>query len=329
MEDGDRKSIFRSLMPSKFISSNPKKAPNDADDKSKSTTPMDAYSRRRQQVKRAQMNHRHKKENYVFALEEEVKRLRQLVAQHQSLGDIQSEKQPLRETLVAHEIAAPRPNVEHTPSAGLVSVPDFVQISLLAGPGPGQHLEPSMPSSIQGPSTFPFPPPGKVHIVPTSALADLGYGSNEALVSRTRTGEGASDVNLEAFDFVMRLEQSCFAHVHTQDGSLEAPGHALSLQSASMAYAPPHCAPGTSWNVPVGEMQQLLDLSAMLPLTGELTPIQAWSHLMSHAGSSRLTRETLLKMTMRLSQEVRCYGFGAVIEEKVFRTVLDIFLHMD
>ncbi|OBT50768.1 hypothetical protein VE04_09066 [Pseudogymnoascus sp. 24MN13] len=281
------------------------------DGKSKSTTPVDAYSRRRQQVKRAQMNHRHKKENYVFALEEEVKRLRQLVAQHQSLGDIQMEKQPLREILVAHELAAPRPNVKHTPSAGLVSVPDFVQISLLAGPGPGRTgaIDAQLPCDVH----------------PT----DLGYGSDEALVSGTRTGEGTSDVNLEAFDFVMRLEQSCFAHVHTQDGSLEAPGHTLSLQSASMAYAPPRCSPGTSWNVPVGEMQRLLDLSAMLPLTGELTPIQAWSHLISHAGSSRLTRETLLKLTIRLSQEVRCYGFGAVIEEKVFRTVLDTFLCMD
>lgn len=114
------------------------------------------------------------------------------------------ERQPLRETLVAHEIAAPRPNIEHTPSAGLVSVPDFVQISLLAGPGPGQHLEPSMPSSVQGPSALPFPPPEEAHMVSTSALADPGYGSNDAPVSGTRTGEGASDVNLEAFDFVMR-----------------------------------------------------------------------------------------------------------------------------
>lgn len=105
-----------------------------------------------------------------------------------------------------------------------------------------------------------------------------------------------------------RLEQFCFEHLHTQDESLEDPGHALSLQSASMAYAPPHSAPGTSWKVPVGELQRLLDLSAMLPLTGELTPIQAWSNLVSDPRSSDITRESLLKLTIRLSKEIRCYG---------------------
>ena len=75
-----------------------------------------------------------------------------------------------------------------------------------------------------------------------------------------------------------------------------------------MAYTPPESAPSISWNVPVGEMQRLLDLSITLPLNGELTLIQAWSDIMHHPRSSGVTRETLQKLTTRLSQEVHCYG---------------------
>lgn len=105
-----------------------------------------------------------------------------------------------------------------------------------------------------------------------------------------------------------RLEQPCLAHTHPQDGSPQAPGHILTLQSASLAYAPPQSKVDTCWQVPVGEMRRLLDLSAMLPLTGELTPIQAWSQLMTHPRVSSLTKDMLLELTSALTLNVQCYG---------------------
>ena len=83
----------------------------------------------------------------MCALEREVKRLRELLAQQQSPGDVQMENQSLQETLAAHGIAAPSTG-NHTLNTGLTgaSVSDVVQLSLVGGPGLGQHLKPSKPT---------------------------------------------------------------------------------------------------------------------------------------------------------------------------------------
>lgn len=109
----------------------------------------------------------------------------------------------LRETLVAHGIPVP-PRSDKSPSnAELDSVRDFVQISLVDGPDCGQRLEPSIPSRAQGSSDLPLPPERR-HAAFMSTPAGVGCHSSEDLVWDTREGGAADDINLEAFDFVMR-----------------------------------------------------------------------------------------------------------------------------
>lgn len=134
-----------------------------------------------------------------------MKRLRELLAQQQSPGDIQMENQSLRETLAAHGIAAPSTG-KCTLNAGLAgaSVSDVVQLSLVGGPGPGQHLEPSIPSPVQGPFNLLLFPEEGVDTASMPAPADLGYRPDQTFVLDTHAGRGTSDINVEAFDFVMR-----------------------------------------------------------------------------------------------------------------------------
>lgn len=117
------------------------------------------------------------------------------------------ENQSLRETLSAHGIAAPPSTGQRTLNAGLTgaSVSDAVQLSLVGSPGLGQHLEPSTPSPVQGPSVLlPFPEEGVDTASMPAPADDLEYRPDQTFVLDTHAGKGTSDINVEAFDFVMR-----------------------------------------------------------------------------------------------------------------------------
>ncbi|KAK5071403.1 hypothetical protein LTR70_010578 [Exophiala xenobiotica] len=80
---------------------------------------------------------------------------------------------------------------------------------------------------------------------------------------------------------------------------------------------------GTTWDVPIVELQKLLNLSERLSLDGEITPIEAWQRICRHAGFSRLTRSMLESLRAELAGQVACYGFGAVIDEVYFELQLE------
>lgn len=115
------------------------------------------------------------------------------------------ENQSLRETLAAHGIAVPLTG-NSTLNTGLTgtSVSDVVQLSLVGGPGLGQHLKPSIPNPVQGPfSHLPFREEG-VDTASMPVPAGPGYHPDQTFVLDTRAGRGTSDISVEAFDFVMR-----------------------------------------------------------------------------------------------------------------------------
>lgn len=86
-------------------------------------------------------------------------------------------------------------------------------------------------------------------------------------------------------------------------------GHTMTLQAASLAYAPTSPAtPDTTWKVPTAEFERLLELSSNLDLAYELTPIQAWDRIRKHPRFSELTPEKLQVLARRLLQEINCYG---------------------
>lgn len=93
-----------------------------------------------------------------------------------------------------------------------------------------------------------------------------------------------------------------------------ATGHALTLQAASLAYAPsPSSQPPANWRVPTAELERLLEMSGNLDLqTSELTPIQAWDRIRKHPKFSELTKEKLQELAQKLLKEVVCHGYGSI-----------------
>ncbi|KAL9055849.1 MAG: hypothetical protein Q9162_003275 [Coniocarpon cinnabarinum] len=63
------------------------------------------------------------------------------------------------------------------------------------------------------------------------------------------------------------------------------------------------------------DLVKLLDLSNRLPLDSEITPIMAWSCILRHEYVQYLNNEDLITIKVDLLDKIRCYGFGAVLEE--------------
>lgn len=119
------------------------------------------------------------------------------------------------------------------------------------------------------------------------------------------------------------LERPCMDHmqflmVRAHDAEETISGHAL------MATAPPdsHIAtcpqdkyPHQMPDIATPDLMKLLDLSARLPLDGEITPIMAWAMILQDERFRELSKENIMLIKEELVAKVRCYGFGAVLEE--------------
>jgi len=70
------------------------------------------------------------------------------------------------------------------------------------------------------------------------------------------------------------------------------------------------------------DLMKLLDLSAQLPLEGELTPVMAWMLLLQDSRVPQMTAQDFELVKADLAGKVRCYGFGAVLEEFEVRDAL-------
>ncbi|KAI9798960.1 MAG: hypothetical protein M1833_004313 [Piccolia ochrophora] len=70
------------------------------------------------------------------------------------------------------------------------------------------------------------------------------------------------------------------------------------------------------------ELGKLLQLSQRLNLEGEITPIMAWGMIIGHPRFAELTQKDFKIIKDELKAKVRCYGFGAVLEEFEVRDAL-------
>lgn len=112
------------------------------------------------------------------------------------------------------------------------------------------------------------------------------------------------------------LERPCMDHmqflmVRAHDAEETISGHAM------MATAPPdsHIAnhpeekyPHQMPDVAMPDLMKLLDLSARLPLDGEITPIMAWVMVLKDESFETLTKEEFGAIKGELLAKVRCYG---------------------
>lgn len=68
-------------------------------------------------------------------------------------------------------------------------------------------------------------------------------------------------------------------------------------------------------DLPMPNLMTMLDLSKQLVAGGQVTPIMALQALKTHRLYSTLTEEDVRSVIESLNNKVRCYGFGAVMEE--------------
>lgn len=80
--------------------------------------------------------------------------------------------------------------------------------------------------------------------------------------------------------------------------------HAPDKQHASVAQTQGQ----QTWALSKGDLATLLDLSASLGLDGELTPVTAWSLLMSHPRILELAPNDIQVIAETLQGKIRCYG---------------------
>lgn len=91
----------------------------------------------------------------------------------------------------------------------------------------------------------------------------------------------------------------------------------------------PHQAP----QVPHETLQTLLNLSQKIMAEGfveggQVTPIMALQSLRGHRNYSSLTRDDIVGMIDSVRNKVRCYGFGAVMEDFELRDALSSMFAM-
>jgi len=69
-------------------------------------------------------------------------------------------------------------------------------------------------------------------------------------------------------------------------------------------------------DMPKPDLVKMLNLCAALPgITDEVTPVMAWSAILSHPKCEDMTKDDFSKLKDDLKGKVRCYGFGAVLED--------------
>ncbi|KAK4103037.1 hypothetical protein N658DRAFT_522442 [Parathielavia hyrcaniae] len=80
---------------------------------------------------------------------------------------------------------------------------------------------------------------------------------------------------------------------------------------------------GGTWQLSKSDLATLLDLSKRLNLDGEITPVMAWGMVLAHPRLGELRAEDFVRLAEELGGKVRCYGFGAVMEEFEVRDALE------
>ncbi|PSR82202.1 hypothetical protein BD289DRAFT_371647 [Coniella lustricola] len=79
----------------------------------------------------------------------------------------------------------------------------------------------------------------------------------------------------------------------------------------------------TTWELTKAGLATLLDLSLKFNLDGEITPVMAWGMVLAHPRLGEMVEGDFGRLAEELTGKVRCYGFGAVMEEFEVRDALE------
>ncbi|KAK9770612.1 hypothetical protein AB5N19_05323 [Seiridium cardinale] len=296
-----------------------------------------ALTRRQELNRQAQRTHRERKELYIKALEDEVLRLKEVFSNvTQDKDKLAEENRQLKMLLSQNGLAGSMDDIISNPSLGYnTSSPSVSGRSGSYAPGStATAYTPPMTSQSSAPS-----------LSASSQMMGVQQHPLQHQSQHTRNVSQQQRVDYEqaGIDFVLTLEKPCMDHMpwlmeRANDAGGEPCGHAL------MASCPPepfselnedipfgynHAQPGLNrsgqrtWELTKGDLATLLDLSKKLDLDGEITPVMAWGMILHHPRLAELRVEDFHKLSDELKGKVRCYGFGAVMEEFEVRDALN------
>ncbi|KAJ5157707.1 uncharacterized protein N7482_008807 [Penicillium canariense] len=136
-----------------------------------------------------------------------------------------------------------------------------------------------------------------------------------------------SDPQLQ-IDFILTLEGPCREHTdylcrrsitEADDEDMPFSGHALMATCPPPSYiantTPAQAYPHKTYDLPLANLGTLLNLSRQLVTDGQITPIMALQCLKNHELYQSLGRDDVKIIIETLNTKVRCYGFGAVVED--------------
>ncbi|KAB2577783.1 Basic-leucine zipper (bZIP) transcription factor [Lasiodiplodia theobromae] len=283
-----------------------------------------ALTRRQELNRQAQRTHRERKEMYIKALEQEVLRLKELFSHTARERDaVAEENRRLKELLAAHGIAFD----SNSPASA------FQQ---MAGSSYGGSSRGSVSGSYHAgtASTGYTSPPPSMPARPAPGLPMQGIPPQQPH-GQLQPAQTGMDYDQIGIDFVLTLEKPCMEHmqfllVRAEDNEADVSGHAL-MQTcpphSHIAQHPEEKYPHKMLDVSQPDLMKLLDLSHRLPtMEGEITPVMAWVSIIQDQRFSELAKEDIEAVKGDLLAKVRCYGFGAVIEEFEVRDALNSVL---
>ncbi|RDW84317.1 hypothetical protein BP6252_01907 [Coleophoma cylindrospora] len=283
-----------------------------------------ALTRRQELNRQAQRTHRERKELYIKALEQEVLRLKE------NFSNVTRDKDSLAEENRQLKALLAQHGIPWTGSGGV----DELAIS-----GSNGYTSSGSISGSYGPGSAGFTPP------PQSQGQFLGPPAcNGRSIAQQQVQRGV-DYDQAGIDFVLTLERPCMDHMQflverASEPEGEPCGHALMATCPPDPYMENHpeipfgqslhqsqhhgaVGSGKTWDISKPDLANLLDLSKRLNLDGEITPVMAWGMILGHERFAELRLEEFEKICDDLKGKVRCYGFGAVLEEFEVRDAIE------
>lgn len=235
-------------------------------------------------------------------------------------------------------VAQPASN-QYTSPPATVTPPTTVSVSSSVSPGMNgvSHMDVSPVQEIT-------PQNHSHHHAPCDALATLDRIAPASRQPAHPNGVFESDPQLQV-DFILtyvpllfdieievltvsRLEGPCREHTdylcrrsvtEADDEDMPFSGHALMATCPPPSYISNTTAeqtyPHQTYDLPHANLSTLLNLSRQLVTEGQITPIMALQCLKSHELYRTLTRDDIKIIIETLNTKVRCYGFGAVVED--------------
>ncbi|KAI9926497.1 hypothetical protein ASPWEDRAFT_176531 [Aspergillus wentii DTO 134E9] len=188
--------------------------------------------------------------------------------------------------------------------------------------GPEAHIDVSPTQDFSPQTQICHNTPSELPAFLDRSGSDGGCGPVQAI-----RGVFETDPQLQV-DFILTLESPCREHTdylcrrsitEADDEDMPFSGHAL------MASCPPpsyianttheQAYPHKTYDLPHANLTTLLNLSRQLVTEGQITPIMALQCLKSHEMYRKLTKDDVKIIIETLNTKVRCYGFGAVVED--------------